>query len=706
MRLILPDLGAGYGPITPPDAVIGRYREPVEGTPFGRYQLIELLGRGGMGEVWRAHDTTIDRVVALKMLLPHYAKDEDFDKRFRREARTAARLDDPHVVPIYDVGEIDGRLYVTMRLINGVDLDTLLKTGPLNLARAVHIIEQIAGALHSAHQAGLVHRDVKPSNILLANNDFAYLIDFGIARAADDTKLTSEGSTIGTWAYMAPERFNTPGDIEPSSDIYALACVLFQCLTGEPPFPGNTLEQVAVGHMVAPPPRASELTESVPPGLDRVIETGLAKQTGERYSTAVDMAAAARRAITEPTSQQASVPTQLNPVPVSHSSPSWPQPPMQTPPPGHAPYMYPPTPPGQFSAPNLHMPPAPPAPKRKRHRGLLIGAAVFVVTLIVVGSVAAIVGLTQRGDSNAAKPPSAVGGADFNGTYRADLGPGTDLDGKPVPNAPATTSSWGVRSTCGAGGCMATAANISDGGVALLSNLTFDQIGGTWVAVGLASAQCGGDKPDELWVVYITAAAARRHTHRRNCPRLHQQRVCRQAHCEVHQNWRPRPQQGAGSIRPATEGGGSCRRAARQLSPDDNLHQRSGCSRQRNGSQYVLSSHRRSVHEPVPCRRRGRHIDVRDRQVDPQRAGRHHVRSRWYRADHHHRGVSGTTATRRSDRAAHRARNCNRRGGRGMHRRRRFRGGVPAHGRLAEQFDQCGLESVGQPPQVVHQLRA
>src|ERR1700704_2826132 len=119
-----------------------RYREPVEGTPFGRYQLIELLGRGGMGEVWRAHDTAIDRTVALKMLLPHFAKDPDYEKRFRREARAAARLDDPHVVPIYDVGEIDDRLYVTMRLINGTDLQTLLKTGPLEPARAVHIIEQ------------------------------------------------------------------------------------------------------------------------------------------------------------------------------------------------------------------------------------------------------------------------------------------------------------------------------------------------------------------------------------------------------------------------------------------------------------------------------------------------------------------------------------------------------------------------------------
>ena len=300
--------------ITPTEARIDRYREPVDGTPFGRYQLIEQLGRGGMGEVWRAHDTTIERVVALKMLLPHYAKDPDFDKRFRREARAAARLDDPHVVPIYDVGEIDGRLYVTMRLIDGVDLDTLLRSGPLEPARAVHIIEQIASALHSAHRAGLVHRDVKPSNILLADNDFAYLIDFGIARAAGDTKLTSEGSTIGTWAYMAPERFNA-GESAPSSDIYALACVLYQCLTGELPFPGSTLEQVAVSHMVMPPPRPSQERNTIPTAMDSVIATGLAKQTTDRYPTAVEMAAAARNAITQPASRPHPVPPQPPPAP-------------------------------------------------------------------------------------------------------------------------------------------------------------------------------------------------------------------------------------------------------------------------------------------------------------------------------------------------------------------------------------------------------
>ena len=271
----------------------------MEGTPFGRYRLIELLGRGGMGEVWRAYDTAIDRVVALKMLLPHFAQDPDFDARFRREARAAARLDDPHVVPIHDVGEIDGRLYVTMRLINGVDLQTMLDGGPLEPDRAVHIIEQIASALNSAHQAGLVHRDVKPSNILVAHNDFAYLIDFGIARAADDTGLTSAGAAIGTWAYMAPERFSA-ADIEPSSDVYALACVLYQCLTGETPFPGSALEQIAVGHMIAPPPRASEHRDTLPVALDRVIATGLAKQPTDRYPSAIDMASAAREAITDP----------------------------------------------------------------------------------------------------------------------------------------------------------------------------------------------------------------------------------------------------------------------------------------------------------------------------------------------------------------------------------------------------------------------
>lgn len=271
--------------------------DEIIGTPFGRYCLIELLGRGGMGEVWRAHDTEIDRTVAIKMLLPHFTQDERFEQRFRREARMAARLDNPHVVPIHDVGEIDGRLYVAMRLIAGQDLQALLDAGPLDPNRAVAIIEQVAAALHAAHAIGLVHRDIKPSNILLDRDDFVYLIDFGIARAAGETGLTSTGATIGTWSYMAPERFST-GHAEASSDIYALACVLYQCLTGELPFPDISLEQIIASHMTMPPPRPSARRSGICPAMDDVIAIGLAKDPTDRYATTREMATSARHALT------------------------------------------------------------------------------------------------------------------------------------------------------------------------------------------------------------------------------------------------------------------------------------------------------------------------------------------------------------------------------------------------------------------------
>ena len=203
----------------------------VEGTPFGRYRLVELLGRGGMGEVWRAHDTVTNRTVAIKLLPPHLADDDTFVQRFRREAEAAARLNNPHIIPIHNYGEIDGRLYVDMRLIEGRDLQAVLADGPLEPGRAVRIVEQVAKALHAAHKVGLVHRDVKPSNILVDEDDFAYLIDFGIARGADETRLTGTGSHDRQLAYMAPERLQA-GQVDARSDIYALACVLYECLTG------------------------------------------------------------------------------------------------------------------------------------------------------------------------------------------------------------------------------------------------------------------------------------------------------------------------------------------------------------------------------------------------------------------------------------------------------------------------------------------
>ena len=247
-------------------------------TPFGRYRLIALLGRGGMGEVWRAYDTAIDRTVALKLLPANFADDPVFQERFRREAKAAAGLDEPHVVPIHDFGEIDGRLYVTMRLIKGRDLHTVLADGPLSPERAVRIIEQVAQALQAAHKVGLVHRDIKPSNILLDDNDFAHLIDFGIARAAGETGLTSTGATVGTWSYISPERFQS-GTADARADIYALACVLYEALTGQLPFPGSTLEQIAVAHMLQPPPRPSREQNGVPAAMDAVRHPTCARPT-------------------------------------------------------------------------------------------------------------------------------------------------------------------------------------------------------------------------------------------------------------------------------------------------------------------------------------------------------------------------------------------------------------------------------------------
>ena len=269
-------------------------------TPFGHYQLQELLGRGGMGEVYRAYDTRTDRVVALKVLPHHLAEDTVFQQRFRRESQAAASLSDPHVVPIHGFGEIDGRLYLDMRLIEGRTLGDILadRDRPLDPTLAVTIIEQVAMALDSAHQASLIHRDVKPSNILLTENEFTYLIDFGLARTAGESGMTTAGSTLGTLAYMAPERFNA-GTSDPRSDVYALACVLFECLTGSRPYPADSLEQQIAGHMVAAPPRPSA-TDATLAAFDDVIAKGMAKKPAQRFQTAADLASAARRALNAP----------------------------------------------------------------------------------------------------------------------------------------------------------------------------------------------------------------------------------------------------------------------------------------------------------------------------------------------------------------------------------------------------------------------
>jgi ABC-type amino acid transport substrate-binding protein/predicted Ser/Thr protein kinase len=269
----------------------------VDATPFGHYQLQQLIGRGGMGEVYRAYDTKTDRIVALKVLPHHLAEDATFQQRFRRESQAAAGLNDPHVVPIHGYGEIDGRLYLDMRLIEGRNLGTMLEDAegqPLGPAFAVTVVTQVANALDAAHTAGLIHRDVKPSNILITEREFVYLIDFGLARTAGEKGLTTAGNTLGTLAYMAPERFEG-ADIDPRADIYALTCVLYECITGSRPYPAESYEQQIKGHMVSPPPRPSAIDPKLA-AFDDVIAKGMAKKPAKRYQTAGELAAAARRA--------------------------------------------------------------------------------------------------------------------------------------------------------------------------------------------------------------------------------------------------------------------------------------------------------------------------------------------------------------------------------------------------------------------------
>ncbi|MFC4948929.1 PQQ-binding-like beta-propeller repeat protein [Pseudonocardia sp. GCM10023141] len=280
---------------------------------FGRYRLDALLGQGGMGEVYRAFDVAKGRHVAVKRLRRDLASDTGYQRLFRNEAERTARLQEPHVIPIHDYGEIDGQLFLEMRLVEGLDLGKVLATnGPMPAALAVDLISQVASALDAAHAVGMIHRDVKPSNILIAGGagfgpPFAYLVDFGIARLlpeAGGTSRTSPASLMGTLAYSAPERLDaaviqtdeTQPIGRPTIDIYALACVLFECLTGLRPFTGEALA-VMFAHLHADPPRPSTVREDVPPELDAVIARGMAKDPAERYQQAGELGRAARAAL-------------------------------------------------------------------------------------------------------------------------------------------------------------------------------------------------------------------------------------------------------------------------------------------------------------------------------------------------------------------------------------------------------------------------
>jgi DNA-binding beta-propeller fold protein YncE/predicted Ser/Thr protein kinase len=243
--------------------------EPAIGSTLAGYRLDKLIARGGMGVVYRATQLALDRPVALKVIASHLAAKEDFRDRFLRESRLAARLDHPGVVPVYDAREEDGELIVAMRLVAGGDLkNRIAREGPLSPREAIDVLAQVADALDAAHAAGIVHRDVKPHNILL-EGDRAYLTDFGLAKALGDSGVLSDASIVGTVEYMSPEQWRG-ANVGPAADVYSLGCVLYEAVTGIPPFARQ----------------AGDSEPRMPRGLDAVIERAVAKDPAERYPSA------------------------------------------------------------------------------------------------------------------------------------------------------------------------------------------------------------------------------------------------------------------------------------------------------------------------------------------------------------------------------------------------------------------------------------
>ncbi|HKS45124.1 MAG TPA: serine/threonine-protein kinase [Amycolatopsis sp.] len=413
------------------------------GRRLGNYRIDGVLGKGGMSVMYRATDVRLGRKVALKVIGEHLGADAEFRERFVDEARNTSAIDHANVVPLYDFGEIDGMHYIAMRLVDGADLASLIADGPIAPERALRLLDQVADALDSLHNRGLVHLDVKPANVLVTSRESArehvYVADFGLTRRGATGHRTRGGDFLGSPTYAAPEHLRGE-PLDGRTDQYALACVLFACLTGSPPFKGD-VPAVIKGHLAGEPPAVARLV-AVPAAIDDVIRKGMAKNPAERYDSCVELISAARKALGPTVNSEQAPGSPQAAIPRGEGSPMQPYPPQQPgwgqqqpdyqppqPPPPRQPYgppqRYPqqpsgygPPPSGYPRQPAYGTPPfgsqpppygpppgygppgfAPPPPKK---RGGLKWLWLLLGLLVVAGGVVAVILLT--GDSSPETP--------------------------------------------------------------------------------------------------------------------------------------------------------------------------------------------------------------------------------------------------------------------------------------------------------------
>lgn len=280
--------------------------DPNLGIELAGFRIEGRLGRGGMGVVYRARDTQLGRTVALKILPPELAQDDGFRKRFIRESRLASSIDHPNIVPIFRAGEHDGLLFIAMRYVEGSDLKTVLRQqGALGPERSVAVVTQLARALDAAHVRGLVHRDVKPGNVLVVPTeepqeaDHVYLTDFGLTKpVSSEASMTDSGAFLGTVEYAAPEQIEG-AEVDARTDVYGLGCVFFECLTGKVPFEGPSAAAIMYAHLFKDPPSVTNVDPELPPQLNEVLATAMARDKVDRYATCRQLVAAARTALGE-----------------------------------------------------------------------------------------------------------------------------------------------------------------------------------------------------------------------------------------------------------------------------------------------------------------------------------------------------------------------------------------------------------------------